>query len=186
MKYIFAEIKQRRCCTGRWTCLSCFNTKPDKVAANFKPSHIPSCPDSIGECEALSLFTDEDIEDIWSCVPNMHQWNIRQTHRQRSWWCSETDKKRKPTWISCQLEWMKSEKAVAAQRVASMKTCQWTSDTLLNGTKSAKRKAPFHLSVWLSLSLLSPTTGSITGKLGLGRELQAGSCFRIWLTPNPR
>ena len=37
---------------------------PDKPAANIKPSHIPSCPDPIGECTALSLFTDEDKEDI--------------------------------------------------------------------------------------------------------------------------
>ena len=40
------------------------------------------------------------------------------------------------------------------------------------------------LSVWMALApSLSLMTGSIMGKLGLSRELQAGSCFRIWLTP---
>lgn len=40
------------------------------------------------------------------------------------------------------------------------------------------------LSDWSSLCLsLSLMTGSITGKLGLGTELQAGSCCKICLTP---
>lgn len=53
--------------------------------------------------------------------------------------------------------------------------------------KLSKEKSSFlFVSVCLSdqLSLcLSLMTGSIMGKLGLSMELQAGSCFRIWLTP---
>lgn len=66
-----------------------------------------------------------------------------------------------------------------------MKTCQWSSNKLSNGTNSARGKAPFYvsLSVCLSVRVALTLTGSIMGKLGLSRELQAGSCFRIWFTP---
>lgn len=64
-----------------------------------------------------------------------------------------------------------------------MKTCQWSSSKQLNGTNSAKRKPPFCLSGRLAGShSVSLMTGSIMGKLGLSRELQAGPCVRIWLT----
>lgn len=116
---------------------------PRPGAEKWKPEEHNVISDSAGWGNEIALFTQERPETQREESVVQREEYIKKTVRQ---------KERCPTWISCQLEWEKAEEAFAARRVASMKTCQWSSNKLLNGTNSAKRKAPFYLSLSVCLT----------------------------------